>query len=144
MSRVACEGYSIRNPLIELLHAVPATGRIAVPVNFRLRPDEVRYIVKHSGARVLYVDPELDESLQVNLVWSGPGKVEQWQLLTRARALDSTSAAGWLASPTSNVATPLGRTLPSKCEARTGELPTPSTRCTSVMLSPPASLGVWT
>ncbi len=35
-----------------------------VPVNFRLRPDEVRYIVEHSGARVLYVDPELDESLK--------------------------------------------------------------------------------
>ena len=35
-----------------------------MPVNFRLRPDEVRYIVEHSGARVLYVDPELDESLK--------------------------------------------------------------------------------
>ena len=34
-----------------------------MPVNFRLRPDEVRYIVEHSGAKVLYVDPELDESL---------------------------------------------------------------------------------
>jgi acyl-CoA synthetase (AMP-forming)/AMP-acid ligase II len=38
-------------------------GRVLVPVNFRLRPDEVRYIVAHSGARVLYVDPELDEAL---------------------------------------------------------------------------------
>ena len=34
-----------------------------VPVNFRLRPDEVRYIVEHSGARVLIIDPELDEAL---------------------------------------------------------------------------------
>ncbi|UUZ58614.1 AMP-binding protein [Nocardioides sp. B-3] len=34
-----------------------------VPVNFRLRPDEVSYIVEHSGARVLYVDPELEEAL---------------------------------------------------------------------------------
>src|SRR4029079_9125717 len=39
-------------------------GRVLVPINFRLRPDEVRYIVEHSGARVLYVDPELDESLK--------------------------------------------------------------------------------
>jgi fatty-acyl-CoA synthase len=46
--------------LLELLHAVPATGRIAVPVNFRLRPDEVSYIVEHSGASVLLVDPELE------------------------------------------------------------------------------------
>ncbi|WP_433273067.1 AMP-binding protein [Actinosynnema sp. CS-041913] len=45
--------------LLELLHAVPAGGRICVPVNFRLRADEVAYIVEHSGASVLLVDPEL-------------------------------------------------------------------------------------
>jgi acyl-CoA synthetase (AMP-forming)/AMP-acid ligase II len=39
------------------------SGRVLVPVNFRLRPDEVRYIVQHSGARLLLVDPELEESL---------------------------------------------------------------------------------
>jgi acyl-CoA synthetase (AMP-forming)/AMP-acid ligase II len=50
--------------LLELLYAVPASGRIAVPVNFRLRPEEVRYIVEHSGASVLLVDPELDEPLR--------------------------------------------------------------------------------
>ncbi len=43
---------------------VSGFGRVLVPVNFRLRPDEVRYIVEHSGARVLYVDPELDEALK--------------------------------------------------------------------------------
>jgi len=48
----------------ELLHAVPSSGRILVPINFRLRPDEVKFIVGHCGARVLIVDPELDESLQ--------------------------------------------------------------------------------
>ncbi|GAA1342679.1 AMP-binding protein [Saccharothrix algeriensis] len=46
--------------LLELLHAVPASGRICVPVNFRLKPDEVSYVVEHSGASVLLVDPELD------------------------------------------------------------------------------------
>ncbi|TWP46753.1 AMP-binding protein [Lentzea tibetensis] len=46
--------------LLELLHAVPASGRVCVPVNFRLRPDEVKYIVEHSGASVLMVDPELE------------------------------------------------------------------------------------
>ncbi|GGM56130.1 AMP-dependent synthetase [Longimycelium tulufanense] len=50
--------------LLELLYAVPAGGRVCVPVNFRLRPDEVDYIVRHSGASVLLVDPELDESLR--------------------------------------------------------------------------------
>ncbi|MGH3923501.1 MAG: AMP-binding protein, partial [Pseudonocardiaceae bacterium] len=50
--------------LLELLHAVPASGRICVPVNFRLRSDEVGYIVGHSGSSVLLVDPELDETLK--------------------------------------------------------------------------------
>jgi len=49
--------------LLASLFGVPGSGRVLVPVNFRLRPDEVRYIVEHSGARVLYVDPELDEAL---------------------------------------------------------------------------------
>jgi acyl-CoA synthetase (AMP-forming)/AMP-acid ligase II len=42
---------------------VAGYGRVLVPVNFRLRPDEVSYIVEHSGARVLLVDPELDDAL---------------------------------------------------------------------------------
>ncbi|MFE5208038.1 AMP-binding protein [Streptomyces sp. NPDC056600] len=49
--------------LLELLFAVPMSGRICVPVNFRLRPDEVDYIVRQSGASVLLVDPELDAEL---------------------------------------------------------------------------------
>src|SRR5829696_2727594 len=49
--------------LLELLYAVPSSGRVCVPINFRLRPDEVRYIVGHSGASVLLVDQELDETL---------------------------------------------------------------------------------
>jgi acyl-CoA synthetase (AMP-forming)/AMP-acid ligase II len=36
---------------------------VLVPINFRLSADEVRYIVEHSGASVLLVDPELDEAL---------------------------------------------------------------------------------
>jgi acyl-CoA synthetase (AMP-forming)/AMP-acid ligase II len=38
-------------------------GRILVPINFRLTASEVGYIVEHSGARVLLVDPELDAGL---------------------------------------------------------------------------------
>src|SRR5919206_3017296 len=33
--------------LLEMLLAVPSAGRILVPVNFRLSPDEVSYIVGH-------------------------------------------------------------------------------------------------
>ncbi|WP_019876081.1 AMP-binding protein [Sporichthya polymorpha] len=50
--------------LQELLHAVPGTGRICVPINFRLRPHEVQFIVDHSEADVLFVDPELDADLK--------------------------------------------------------------------------------
>jgi acyl-CoA synthetase (AMP-forming)/AMP-acid ligase II len=50
--------------LLEMLLGVPSSGRVLVPVNFRLSPDEVSYIVGHSGARVLFVDPELETSLK--------------------------------------------------------------------------------
>lgn len=50
--------------LLELLLAVPSSGRVLVPVNFRLAPEEVSYIVGHSGARVLLVDPELEATLK--------------------------------------------------------------------------------
>lgn len=49
--------------LLELLFAVPMSGRVCVPVNFRLKPEEVDYVVRQSGASVLLVDPELDEAL---------------------------------------------------------------------------------
>src|SRR5215831_11304635 len=42
---------------------VSGSGRILVPVNFRLNAEEVEYIVEHSGASMLLVDPELDDSL---------------------------------------------------------------------------------
>src|SRR5436189_2842106 len=42
---------------------VSGHGRIYVPINFRLAPAEISYIVEHSGASVLAVDPELEEQL---------------------------------------------------------------------------------
>jgi acyl-CoA synthetase (AMP-forming)/AMP-acid ligase II len=39
-------------------------GRVLVPVNFRLSFDEVQYIVRHSGSRVVYVDPELWDTMK--------------------------------------------------------------------------------
>jgi len=50
--------------LLTAFFGVSGWGRVLVPVNFRLRPDEVRYIVAHSGARVLLIDPELADSLK--------------------------------------------------------------------------------
>jgi acyl-CoA synthetase (AMP-forming)/AMP-acid ligase II len=44
-------------------YGVSGYGRTLVPINFRLNSEEVQYIVEHSGASVLLVDPEIDESL---------------------------------------------------------------------------------
>ncbi len=49
--------------LLTSFWGVAGSGRVLVPVNFRLNADEVGYIVDHSGARVLLVDPELDDAL---------------------------------------------------------------------------------
>jgi acyl-CoA synthetase (AMP-forming)/AMP-acid ligase II len=49
--------------MLELFYAVPASGRVLVPINFRLRAEEVGYIVEHSGSTVLLVDPEIDADL---------------------------------------------------------------------------------
>jgi acyl-CoA synthetase (AMP-forming)/AMP-acid ligase II len=49
--------------LLTAFWGVSGYGRVLVPVNFRLSFDEVQYIVEHSGARVVYVDPELKEVL---------------------------------------------------------------------------------
>jgi acyl-CoA synthetase (AMP-forming)/AMP-acid ligase II len=48
--------------LLDLFYAVPSSGRVLVPINFRLRPEEISYIVEHSGASVLLVDPEVADA----------------------------------------------------------------------------------
>ena len=50
--------------LLTAFWGVSGHGRVLVPVNFRLSRDEVAYIVEHSGARVLFIDPELADSLK--------------------------------------------------------------------------------
>ena len=49
--------------LLTALFGVSGSGRILVPINFRLVAEEVKYIVAHSGARLLLVDPELEGAL---------------------------------------------------------------------------------
>jgi fatty-acyl-CoA synthase len=49
--------------LLTAFFAVSGSGRILVPINFRLVAEEVKYIIGHCGARVLLIDPELAESL---------------------------------------------------------------------------------
>jgi len=61
-ARVAMVSHNSARLLVHLF-GTSAFGRIGVPINYRLSPSEVQYIVDHSGADVLIIDPELEESL---------------------------------------------------------------------------------
>lgn len=61
-ARVAIVSQNSARMLVHLF-GTSAFGRVGVPINFRLGPDEVQYIVDHSGADVLVMDPELEPSL---------------------------------------------------------------------------------
>jgi fatty-acyl-CoA synthase len=49
--------------LLVSFFGVSGSGRVLVPINFRLNAQEIGYIVEHSGATVLMVDPELEDAL---------------------------------------------------------------------------------
>ena len=49
--------------LLEMIYGVTMSGRVLVPINFRLQHREVDYIVEHCGAEALLVDPELADDL---------------------------------------------------------------------------------
>jgi fatty-acyl-CoA synthase len=50
--------------LLEAHFAVPAAGCALVPINTRLTAGEVAHIVQHSGARMLFVDAELQHLVE--------------------------------------------------------------------------------
>jgi fatty-acyl-CoA synthase len=47
---------------VELALAVSHAGAVLLPINYRLGADEVRYIVEHAGAKLMFVDEELRAS----------------------------------------------------------------------------------
>ena len=49
--------------LLTAFWGASGNGRIMVPINYRLNRQEVGYIVEHSGADVLLIDPALEETL---------------------------------------------------------------------------------
>ncbi|GAA2085529.1 AMP-binding protein [Aeromicrobium halocynthiae] len=79
---------------------VSGWGRVFVPVNFRLAPAEVEYIVEHSGAQVVILDPSLAHLRDVcgsaehvfvlgdddEQVWGGGGEPEPWEADENATA----------------------------------------------------------
>ena len=50
--------------LLEAHYGVPAAGCVLVSVNTRLSADEIAYILDHSGARLLVVDPSLSHLVE--------------------------------------------------------------------------------
>jgi fatty-acyl-CoA synthase len=46
--------------MLDLHFGVPAAGLVIVPINTRLSSDEIGYILKHSGAKVLFADQEFE------------------------------------------------------------------------------------
>jgi len=69
--------------MLEAHYGVPGAGGILVAINIRLSSDEIGYILKHSGARFLFVDHEF-ESLVKPLDLAG----------VRVIRVDDTGAAG--------------------------------------------------
>jgi fatty-acyl-CoA synthase len=49
--------------MLELHYAVPGIGAVLVPLNTRLTGDDYAYILAHSGAKLVFADPELAELL---------------------------------------------------------------------------------
>ncbi|AHK27580.1 2-succinylbenzoate--CoA ligase [Rhodococcus opacus PD630] len=81
-----------RPEFLEVMLAATRLGAIAVPVNFRLSPGEVRFIVADSDATVVVVEDsltglaaEVDESVPVLVVGDAPDDVS---LETQLRAAD--------------------------------------------------------
>jgi acyl-CoA synthetase (AMP-forming)/AMP-acid ligase II len=46
--------------MLDAHFGVPAAGLVLVPINTRLNSDEIGYILKHSGAKFVFVDAELE------------------------------------------------------------------------------------
>jgi fatty-acyl-CoA synthase len=51
-------------PMLEAHFGVPAAGGVLVAINTRLTSEEIGYILKHSGAKFLFVDHELEKLLE--------------------------------------------------------------------------------
>jgi fatty-acyl-CoA synthase len=51
-------------PMLEAHYGIPLAGATMVPINTRLSPDEIAYILNHSGSKVLLVDTELSPAIE--------------------------------------------------------------------------------
>ena len=71
-------------PVVVAVNATRKIGAVAVPLNYRLTPEEARYVINHSDAEIAYVDAEyahlfdglVDElaTLRHVIVYGGPAR----------------------------------------------------------------------
>jgi fatty-acyl-CoA synthase len=80
--------------MLELHNGVPWAGAVLVPLNVRLSPEELEYIVRHCGARLLVADGQLEAAAEkvssavgIPLVVAGGEADEYEQLLADAEPL---------------------------------------------------------
>lgn len=73
--------------LVEIYYATSKLGAVAVPLNFRLAPDELVYVINHSDAEVLVVDH--------NTIEMAEGFLDRLENI-RERIVFRTAAEGWL------------------------------------------------
>jgi fatty-acyl-CoA synthase len=85
--RVALLAYNAAE-WMEIYAALAAAGLVAVPINFRLTPPEIAYIVQHSEARALIAQDELVDRVQ-------PVLAELPSLPGRCIVFGATHPAGW-------------------------------------------------
>jgi fatty-acyl-CoA synthase len=50
-------------PNLEATYAIPAVGAIIVPVNTRLAAQEIEYIIRHSGAKVIILQRDFKDKI---------------------------------------------------------------------------------
>ncbi len=73
--------------LVEIYYATSKLGAVAVPLNFRLAPDELVYIINHSDSEVLVADH--------NTIEMAGGMLDRLERI-RERIVFGTEAEGWL------------------------------------------------
>jgi acyl-CoA synthetase (AMP-forming)/AMP-acid ligase II len=105
---------------VQLLYAVPAAGRILVPLNARLAPAELIYQLQSAGATTLFGDPDLLKSLLAHADFP-PGiriialgdDYENW--LANARSADLPATPGeypvWILFTSGSTGRPKGAVL---------------------------------
>lgn len=90
-ARVAIASQNAARLLVSFF-GVSGWGRVLVPINFRLAPAEVQYIVEHSGAEVLLLDPDLAHLAEVTdckhtfilgvddgQIWRSEAEPKEWE-----------------------------------------------------------------